>query len=121
MVSRRWHPGQHSAVASGLTFVVAGFIATLLSWRASFGLITVISAVFIIASPQAPLPARPASASISSGRSVGAGHCLHPLASTTWNTWGLVLAKAAAPSPVWPVAGALSDRAASCLARLLSG
>jgi len=38
------------AVASGLTFIVAGYIATTLSWRFSFGLIFVISLVVLFLS-----------------------------------------------------------------------
>ncbi|MCA9871017.1 MAG: MFS transporter [Caldilineae bacterium] len=87
------------AVASGLTFVVAGFIATLLSWRVSFGLITVISIiVFIISFRLKPIP-----------RTTGirvdlVGVVLSALAIASilfgfnnLNSWGIVLAKAAAP------------------------
>ena len=87
------------AVASGLTFVVAGFIATLLSWRVSFGLITVISViVFIISFRLKPIP-----------RTTGirvdlVGVVLSALAIASilfgfnnLNSWGIVLAKAAAP------------------------
>ncbi|MCB0248527.1 MAG: MFS transporter [Anaerolineae bacterium] len=87
------------AVASGLTFVVAGFIATLLSWRVSFGLITVISvAVFIISFRLKPIPRTPGI------RIDLVGVVLSALAIAcilfgfnNLNTWGLVLAKAAAP------------------------
>ena len=87
------------AVASGLTFVVAGFIATVMSWRVSFGLITVISVVvFIVSFRLKPIP-----------RTQGiridfVGVVLSALAIAcilfgfnNLNSWGLVLAKPAAP------------------------
>ncbi|MCB0239168.1 MAG: MFS transporter, partial [Anaerolineae bacterium] len=78
---------------------VAGFIATLLSWRVSFGLITVISvAVFIISFRLKPIPRTPGI------RIDLVGVVLSALAIAcilfgfnNLNTWGLVLAKAAAP------------------------
>jgi MFS family permease len=87
------------AVASGLTFVVAGFIATALSWRLSFWLIFVVSiAVFILSFRLKPIP-----------RTKGihidfVGVVLSALAIAcilfgfnNLNTWGLLLAKPAAP------------------------
>ncbi len=87
------------AVASGLTFVVAGFIATLLSWRVSFGLIFALSlAVFVFSFRLKPIP-----------RSQGiridfVGVVLSALAIAcilfgfnNLNSWGLVAAKEAAP------------------------
>jgi MFS family permease len=87
------------AVASGLTFVVAGFIATLLSWRVSFGLIFVLSiVVFVLSFRLQPIP-----------RSKGiridfVGVVLSALAIAcilfgfnNLNSWGLVAAKEAAP------------------------
>jgi MFS family permease len=87
------------AVASGLTFVVAGFIATALSWRVSFGLIFALSiAVFVLSFRLKPIP-----------RSKGiridfVGVVLSALAIAcilfgfnNLNTWGLIAAKDAAP------------------------
>jgi MFS family permease len=87
------------AVASGLTFLVAGFIATALNWRVSFGLIFFLSiAVFLLSFRLKPIP-----------RSQGiridfVGVMLSALAIAcilfgfnNLNTWGLLLAKDAAP------------------------
>ena len=87
------------AVASGLTFLVAGFIATALNWRVSFGLIFFLSiAVFLLSFRLKPIP-----------RSQGIridflGVVLSALAIAcilfgfnNLNTWGLLLAKDAAP------------------------
>ncbi|HRI57840.1 MAG TPA: MFS transporter, partial [Anaerolineae bacterium] len=87
------------AVASGLTFVVAGFIATLLSWRVSFWLIFVISlAVFVLSFKLKPIPR-------GKGISIDAvGVVLSALAIAcilfgfnNLNSWGMVAAKEAAP------------------------
>ena len=87
------------AVASGLTFVIAGFIATALNWRVSFWLIFFVSiAVFILSFRLKPIP-----------RSKGiridfVGVVLSALAIAcilfgfnNLNAWGIVLAKPAAP------------------------
>ncbi len=87
------------AVASGLTFVVAGFIATALSWRVSFWLIFAMSlAVFALSFRLKPIP-----------RAHGiridfVGVVLSALAIACMlfgfnnlNSWGLVVAKDAAP------------------------
>lgn len=87
------------AVASGLTFVVAGFIATALSWRISFWLIFAISiAVFILSFRLKPIPRIPGV------RIDLVGVVLSALAIAcilfgfnNLNSWGLVLAKEAAP------------------------
>ena len=87
------------AVASGLTFVVAGFIATLLSWRVSFGLIFVLSiVVFLLSFRLKPIPR-------TKGISIDfVGVVLSALAIAcilfgfnNLNSWGLVAAKEAAP------------------------
>jgi MFS family permease len=67
LIAANYHEGQQKqalgilagipAIASGLTFVVAGFIATALSWRVSFGLIFLISiAVFFLSFRLKPIP-----------------------------------------------------------------
>ncbi|HSN77231.1 MAG TPA: MFS transporter [Anaerolineae bacterium] len=87
------------AVASGLTFVVAGFIATLLSWRVSFWLIFALSlAVFVLSFRLKPIPRTPGI------RIDFVGVVLSALAIAcilfgfnNLNTWGLIAAKEAAP------------------------
>jgi MFS family permease len=87
------------AVASGLTFVVAGFIATLLNWRISFGLIFLISLiVFFLSFRMKAIPRQ-------KGISIDfVGVVLSALAIAlllfgfnNLNSWGIVLAKPAAP------------------------
>ncbi len=87
------------AVASGLTFIVAGYIATTLSWRFSFGLIFVISlAVLFLSFRMKPVPRH-------KGISIDfVGVVLSALAIAlilfgfnNLNSWGIVTAKAAAP------------------------
>jgi MFS family permease len=87
------------AVASGLTFVVAGFIATTLNWRVSFWLIFAISiVVFILSFRLKPIPRTPGV------RIDFVGVVLSALAIAcilfgfnNLNNWGLLLAKPAAP------------------------
>ncbi|MEI2689699.1 MAG: MFS transporter [Anaerolineae bacterium] len=87
------------AIASGLTFVVAGFIATLLSWRVSFWGIFVISlAVFVLSFRLKPIPRSPGV------RIDLVGVVLSALALAcilfgfnNLNAWGMVAAKEAAP------------------------
>src|SRR5262245_16048729 len=48
------------AVASAFTFVVAGFLATALSWRYSYGLIVLLAVVVLFLSPRlTPIPRQP--------------------------------------------------------------
>ena len=55
------------AIASGVAFVVAGFIATALNWRYSFGLIALLAiAVLALSFRLKPIRARPASGLTSS-------------------------------------------------------
>lgn len=87
------------AVASGLTFIVAGYIATAFSWRISFGLIFVISlAVFLLSFRMKSVPRQKGI------RIDGVGVVLSALAIAlilfgfnNLNTWGIVVAKPAAP------------------------
>ena len=91
------------AIASGLTFVIAGFIATALNWRVSFGLIFVLSlAVFVLSFRLKPIPRT------KNIRIDFVGVVLSALAIAcilfgfnNLNSWGLVLAKAAAPISVF--------------------
>lgn len=87
------------AIASGLTFVIAGYIATALSWRFSFGLIFLISlAVFFLSFRMKSLPRQP-------GIKIDfVGVVLSALAIAfilfgfnNLNNWGFIMAKPAAP------------------------
>ncbi|MFZ1727010.1 MAG: MFS transporter, partial [Albidovulum sp.] len=87
------------AIASGLTFVVAGYIATAFSWRISFGLIFVISLfVLVLSFRMKPVPRY-------KGISIDfVGVVLSALAVVmillgfnNLNAWGIVMAKPAAP------------------------
>lgn len=87
------------AVASGLTFIVAGYIATALSWRFSFGLIFIISLVVLFLSFRMKSVPRQKGISIDF-----VGVVLSALAIAlilfgfnNLNTWGIVIAKPAAP------------------------
>ena len=87
------------AIASGLTFVVAGFIATALSWRVSFGLIFLISLVVFLLSFRMKAIPRQRGISIDF-----VGVVLSALAIAlllfgfnNLNSWGIVVAKPAAP------------------------
>jgi MFS family permease len=87
------------AVASGLTFVIAGYIATAFSWRISFGLIFVISLAVLLLSFRMKSVPRQKGISID-----GVGVVLSALAIAlilfgfnNLNTWGIVVATPAAP------------------------
>jgi MFS family permease len=87
------------AVASGLTFIVAGYIATALSWRFSFGLIFIISLVVFFLSFRMKSVPRQKGISIDlvgvvlSALSVA----LILFGFNNLNAWGIVVAKSAAP------------------------
>ena len=87
------------AVASGLTFVIAGFIATAFSWRISFGLIFGISLVVLFLSFRMKSVPRQKGISID-----GVGVVLSAMSIAlilfgfnNLNSWGIVVAKPAAP------------------------
>ena len=68
------------AVASGLTFVIAGFLATALSWRYSYGLTVVLAVVvFVLSFRLTPIPRQPASGSTLSG-----SFCRLPRSRSSW-------------------------------------
>ncbi len=87
------------AIASGAAFLIAGFIATVLSWRYSFGLIAFLSiVVFILSFRLNPIPRK------KGVRIDLIGVVLSALAIAAilfgfnnMNSWGPVLAKEAAP------------------------
>lgn len=90
------------AIASGLAFVIAGILSTLLSWRYSFGLLLFMSiAVLILSFRLKPVP-RIAGVKIDlvgvvlSAAAIG----LILMGFNNINTWGLLLAKSAAPFTV---------------------
>lgn len=87
------------AVASGLTFVVAGFIATALSWRVSCWLIFGISiVVFILSFRPEPIPRTPGVRIdfVGVAPSALAIACIL-FGCNNLNHWGLVLAREGAP------------------------
>jgi len=87
------------AVASGVAFVIAGFIATALSWRYSFGLIALLSVVVVILSFRLKPVSRQAGIKIDL---VGVGLSAFAIALILFafnniNTWGLLWANPGAP------------------------
>jgi MFS family permease len=87
------------AIASGVTFVVAGYIATALSWRFSFGLIFIISLVVLLLSFRMKTVPRQKGISIDfvgvvlSALSIA----LILFGFNNLNSWGIVIATQAAP------------------------
>jgi MFS family permease len=90
------------AIASGVGFLIAGFIATTLSWRYSFGLIFVLSlAVLILSFRLAPIPRQRNIKIDLVGVVLSAAAILFILVGfNNFNTWGVVMAKPAAPFAV---------------------
>jgi MFS family permease len=90
------------AVASGMTFVIAGFIATALSWRYSFGLIVFLAAVVLILSFRLkPIPRQPGIKIDFFGVVLSALAIAFILFGFNGiNSWGLLVAKPAAPFSV---------------------
>ncbi len=87
------------AISSGIGFLVAGAIATLLSWRFSFGLIAILSVVvFILSFRLKPVP-RKTGISIDLVGVVlsAAAIALILFGFNNLNTWGLLVAKDGAP------------------------
>jgi len=90
------------AVASGVTFIVAGYVATALSWRLSFGLVFIISLVVLFLSFRMKAVPRHKGTSIDF---VGVVLSALAIASlllgfNNLNAWGIVIAKPAAPFSV---------------------
>jgi MFS family permease len=87
------------AIASGLAFIVAGVLSTLLSWRYSFGLLLFVSiAVLIMSFRLKPVPRLPGIkvdlvGVVLSATAIG----LILIGFNNLNSWGPLLAKAAAP------------------------
>lgn len=91
------------AVGSGVAFVVAGFIATYLSWRYSFGLIAVLSIIVLVLSFRLSRVERQADIKldfVGVALSAAAIACLL-FAFNNINAWGLLWATAAAPFSVF--------------------
>lgn len=96
------------AISSGLGFLLAGAIATLLSWRYSFGLIAILAiVVFILSFRLTPVP-RKTGISIDfvgvvlSAAAIG----LILFGFNNLNNWGLLIAKEAAPFSILGVSPA---------------
>jgi MFS family permease len=87
------------AVASAVTFVVAGFLATALSWRYSYGLIVVLAVVvFALSFRLTPIPRQPSIRIDLVGVVLSAAAiALILLGFNNLQTWGPLVAQAAAP------------------------
>src|SRR5262245_4968205 len=87
------------AVASAITFVLAGFLATALSWRYSFGLIVFLAAVvFILSYRLAPIPRqRTIRIDLVGVVLSAAAIALILFGFNNLQTWGPLVAKGAAP------------------------
>jgi MFS family permease len=87
------------AVASAVTFVIAGFLATALSWRYSYGLIVVLATVVVILSFRlTPIPRQPNIRIDLVGVVLSAAAiALILLGFNNLQTWGLLVATGAAP------------------------
>ncbi len=87
------------AVASGATFIVAGYIATVLSWRVSFGLVSIISLVVLSLSfRMKPVPRHQGISVDFVGVVLSAAAiAMLLLGFNNLNAWGIVIAKPAAP------------------------
>jgi MFS family permease len=96
------------AIASGLTFVIAGAIATALSWRYSFGLIFIMSiVVFILSFRLKPLPRTPGIRIDLVGVVLSAAAiALILFGFNNLNNWGLLIAKDGAPFSILGVSPA---------------
>jgi MFS family permease len=90
------------AMAGAVAFFVAGFLATALSWRISFGLLTVLSViVFILSFRLKPIPRQSGIVIDLVGVVLAAiGIVLISFGFNNLNAWGLVLAKPNAPFTV---------------------
>ena len=90
------------AVASGVTFIVAGYIATALSWRVSFGLVFIISLVVLFLSFRMKTVPRQKGISIDFVGVVlsALAIAILLLGFNNLNAWGIVIAKPAAPFSV---------------------
>jgi MFS family permease len=87
------------AVASAVTFVVAGFLATALSWRYSYGLIVGLAVVvFVLSFRLPPIAAQPRITIDLFGVVLSAAAIAFILLGfNNLQTWGALVAKAAAP------------------------
>src|SRR5690606_11774848 len=89
------------AVASALTFVVAGFLATALSWRYTYWLIVVLAVVVLVLSARLqPIPRQPHIRIDAVGVALSAAAiALVLLGFNNLQTWGPLTAEEAAPFP----------------------
>ena len=97
------------AIASGLGFVIAGFIATFLSWRYSFGLIFVLSILVLIFSFRlSPVPRQRNIKIDFVGVILSATAIMLMLIGfNNFNNWGILLANPAAPFSILGLSPAL--------------
>jgi MFS family permease len=87
------------AVASALTFVIAGFLATALSWRYSYGLIVILAVVVLVLSYRlTPIPRQPSIRIDLVGVVLSAAAvALILFGFSNLQTWGPLVAKGTAP------------------------
>jgi MFS family permease len=87
------------AIASGLAFIIAGVLSTLLSWRYSFGLLLFVSiAVLILSFQLKPVPRTPGIKIDLVGVVLSAAAiALILIGFNNINSWGLLLANSGAP------------------------
>lgn len=90
------------AMAGAAAFFVAGFLATNLSWRYSFGALTVVSAiVFFLSFRLKPIPRQPnIKIDIVGAVLIALSVIMISLGFNNLNAWGLVLARPGAPFTV---------------------
>ncbi len=90
------------AMAGAAAFFIAGFLATNLSWRYSFGALTVISAiVFFLSFRLKPIPRQPnIKIDIVGAVLIALSVIMISLGFNNLNAWGLVLARPGAPFTV---------------------
>lgn len=87
------------AISGALAFFIAGLLGTLVSWRLSFGILSVLSlAVFFLSFRLQPIPRQPGIKIDAIGAIMAAlAIMLISLGFNNLNAWGITLAKAAAP------------------------
>lgn len=87
------------AIAGVLAFIIAGFLATVLSWRISFGMLTIVSvAVFFLSFRLKPVPRQKGIKIDMVGAVLAAiGIIMISFGFNSLNSWGLLIANNGAP------------------------
>lgn len=87
------------AISGALAFFIAGLLGTLVSWRLSFGILSILSlAVFFLSFRLQPIPRQPGIKIDAIGAIMAAlAIMLISLGFNNLNAWGITLAKTAAP------------------------